>query len=284
MRSLIVLAAVIAACGAGDAAGPPDHGSGGTDGIISGGTGAGNVINGSIVCTSPYSTVPVGACDLLQQSCPAGQTCRPVEGSGGLVTGCVDATGVRTKGEPCPSDDECGAKLFCIAGKCTPVCCVDSDEPCNGGTCEIHVSFEGGADATVCSYAETCVLLTANACPAGFDCHAGVTKMGLASCVPPSGAMVPELGSCTFLDDCASMAHCFGGDGLCHGYCHLTGGGSQGPGLGGCPAGAECLAQYAGQMIDFGVPDVGLCFPPAPDAGAGDAGEQDAGISDAGTD
>ena len=55
-------------------------------------------------------------------------------------------------------------------------------------------------------------------------------------------------------------------------------------GLGGCPTGQECRSSYGGKSIDFGVPNVGLCFSdgstPPKDAGSdapADAGQQGSG-------
>ena len=261
--------------GAGTGTGGAGTGTGGagpgTGGATSS-TGAGKVDAGPIVCKSPssYSTVPKGNCDILQQSCPAGQTCRPVQGANGFITECVGNTGLKTAAEVCINDSECDAKLFCVFKKCTPVCCRDNEEPCNGGICNINVPYLPYA-IFVCDYSPKCNLLTPNACKTGFDCHISDMKQGLATCIEPSGANVPDLGSCGFLNDCATMQQCFQNDGLCHYYC-TPGATSQAPGLGGCPPSQDCLTQYNNAPLDLGVPGVGLCFPngnPPPPKDAG---------------
>jgi hypothetical protein len=271
--------------GAGTTSSTGGAGTGGTGSTGTGGatssTGAGQVDAGPIVCksTSSFSTVPKGSCDILQQDCPSGQTCAPRQVGADFQTVCVGLTGLKTAGELCYSDGECDAKLFCIDTKCTPVCCRDNDEPCNGGTCDINVAF-GTHNIFVCHFAPKCDLLTPNACPTGLDCHIEDTTQGLATCGSPNGTTGPELSPCMFLNDCGTMQQCFQSDSLCHYYCN-PGDTTKAPGLGGCPPYEDCLTKYNGADLGLGVAGLGLCFPngtappdagsDAPDDAAGDA-------------
>jgi hypothetical protein len=262
--------------GAGGAGGVPATASSGAGGMPEA---------GPIPCVTPYTTLTQGACDLLQQDCPDGQTCRPYETTTSYSTQCVASSGLKTLGEACYSDSECDAKLFCVAGTCTAVCCRDNDEPCNGGICDLDVPV-GTKQMYVCHFAPMCGLLTPNACASGFDCHIEDPTQGLATCSMPDGTDSPDLGPCTFLNDCLTMEQCFtpdGPPGTCHYYCYTGVENGAAPGLGGCPPGQACFATHLGQKIDFGISGVGLCFPDGslPDAGM-DAGT-DAGM-DGGTD
>lgn len=285
---VMVIAAAFAACSNGTTSSGASSATGTSSGNGSGGAGSGGAGSGGaasstgtgkvdagptgpIVCksTSSFSTVPKGNCDILQQNCPGGETCRPVQGASDFVTECVGGTGLKTAGELCVADSECDAKLFCISTKCTPVCCRDNDEPCNGGICNINVKF-GTHAIFLCHYAPKCELLVPDACAPGLDCHIEDAKQSLATCGEPNGKTVPELAACLYINDCATMQECFKGDNVCHYYCRLSGGTGQAPGLGGCPAAEDCLDTYNGQALKLGVPGIGLCFPngsPPPDAG-----------------
>jgi hypothetical protein len=284
----IAIAAAFSACGngtqtttaTGTTSGTGGAGTGGATTSVASGTGGAAIDAGPIVCKSPssYSTVPKGSCDILQQDCPPGKTCAPVQVGADFQTACLGGTGLKTAGEVCYSDGECDATLFCIAGKCSPVCCRDNDEPCNGGICNINVAF-GTHNIYVCHFAAKCDLLTANACPPGLDCHIEDAKQGLATCGEPNGPTVPELTTCMFLNDCATMQQCFVKDSLCHYYCNPSDT-SPPPGLGGCPVGEACQIKYNGKALDLGVAGIGLCFPDG-------SGPKDAGTdaeADAGTD
>jgi len=185
-------------------------------------------------------------------------------------------------------------------GQCVAFCCNDSaNVPCNGGICNEQVDFGGGSFAFVCSYGKRCQLLTPDACPAGYDCHVeSAAGQNIAVCLEPSPTPEPELGTCHFINDCATMQDCFGltgsSGGVCLYYCSLAGS-SAAAGLGGCPSDETCEATYQGQPVNTGVDGVGLCIPTggihpkdagAGDAGgdAGDAGGKDAGGNDAGGD
>jgi hypothetical protein len=271
-------------------------GTGGAGTGVSSGTG-GIDDAGAILCLQQYTNIPKSvACDLLKQNCELGQTCVPALGANSMVTtACVTATGLKTAGESCYDATECDDKLICIGqngdhpGQCVAFCCpAEPYEPCNGGICNEQVNFGNGAFAYVCSYGQRCTLLTPGACPPGYDCHVETAAgQGIAVCLEPSPSMVGELGTCNFINDCASMQDCFGlggsGGGVCLYYCALTGPTmTAAPGLGGCPKDEMCQSMYKGQPVGTGVDGVGLCIPdagivPITDAGAGDAGESDAG-------
>lgn len=283
-----IAAAGIASCKGSAAATSPATGSGGATGGNGGeggatGSGGAQVDAGPIVCLTTNTNIPkTGPCDLINQDCPPGDTCEPQIGSAGATTGCVHQPGLKTAGEDCYSEDECDAKLVCIGspqGTCVAFCCNDADsEPCNGGLCNTHVSFgNGGAYAYVCSYGQRCTLLAPDPCPPGLDCHVENASQGLALCGKPSPTPVGELGTCHFLNDCATMQECYalpdGTESVCLYYCALSGSTTgAAPGLGGCPSGEKCQASYQGQAITTGVTGVGLCIPTAgikeTDAGA----------------
>jgi hypothetical protein len=218
-----------------------------------------------LVCSGTYTNVPKGACDLLNQDCAPGQTCTPVKSAGVWTTKCNPASGLKGAGKPCQVQSECEEELFCIGsgefGQCIPICCRTTGEPCGGGACNLEVTFDGTVVPNIyvymCTYAQQCTLLTENACPAGSECHIEDARQGLASCSPPSDQQVDEGGSCEYLNDCKDMQNCTneGGMSFCRYYCYKSAGGTGVPGLGGCPAGQECID------VDLGVDDVGVCQP-----------------------
>jgi hypothetical protein len=248
---------------------------GAAGGVGAGGEGGGGGMGadaGPIVCLSAYTNTKKGPCDLLQQNCPAGQTCVSVQSGAVVTTGCVPSEGLKTAGEPCYSSGECDAKLTCVGSpisKCVAFCCNDAQaEPCHGGLCNTQISLDtsGAYYAYVCSYGMHCTLLTPDACPAGQGCYVEDEAQGLALCDSRSPTPVPELGACTFLNDCATMQSCYFptgfSSGVCLYYCDLTGSGTGAtPGLGGCPSGEKCQASYQGKAISTGVPNIGLCIP-----------------------
>jgi hypothetical protein len=266
-------------------AGAGSGGEGGSGGASATGSGGMPVDAGPIVCLAPNTNIPKnGPCDLLNQDCPPGKTCQPVQVGGAESTDCVESSGLKGAGEDCYSGDECDAKLICIgapAGKCVAFCCNDmAAEPCNGGLCITHVDFGNGSFAYVCSYGKRCTLLTPDACPPGLDCYVEDLAQGLAVCDDRSPTPVPELGACQFLNDCDTMQDCFnaGNAGnFCLYYCALSGSTTgAAPGLGGCPTGETCKDSYQGAAINTGVMNVGLCIPSdglsAADAGTGGGG------------
>jgi hypothetical protein len=258
---------------------------------------------GPIVCLASYSNFPHnGPCNLINQDCNPGYTCLPTTTSAGVSTACKPAAGLKGVNELCYSAGECDAKLTCIGqsgthpGNCLAFCCNDSsNEPCNGGICNLKVDFGNGYFAYMCSYGQRCQILTADACPPGFDCHVETAAgAGVAVCIAPSPNPAPELGACNYLNDCGSMQECYanGSSSVCLYYCDLSGPNTMAaPGLGGCPTGETCASSYDGQTINTGVTGVGLCIPTGgihplmPDAGVGDGGgvgTTDAGTGDAG--
>lgn len=267
-----VIAAPLAACSGDDTTG---SGGGGDSTTATTGTGMGGASTSTgttststttstgsgtpITCADGASTdIPNGECDLLQQDCPAGQTCKPVSSSGAFTTKCLPSNGLKTITKPCTQDSECAKGLFCIFDQCTPPCCPDNDEPCMGGTCNVNVAF-GDQFAMFCTFLQQCELLTENACPPGNDCHLQDTKQGLAACTPPSGMVADEGGDCEFLNDCHDMQFCYAPDAntqpVCRWHCRPSDANMSPPGLGGCPQGETC------QLFNFGVPDLGLCLP-----------------------
>lgn len=237
-------------------------GAGGSSGVTTSSSAGGAGGEVPLMCFAQYTTVPKGECDLLKQDCPLGSTCAPMPSDGDYVSMCKPSAGLKSAGETCYSEAECKAKLFCVAGKCAAVCCRDDNRPCNGGICDITVPF-GIRKVYFCHYAPKCDLLTPNACPLGLGCHIEDKDQGLATCVAPSGTPAPDLGPCLYLNDCDDMEQCYAtgtsGTSTCHYYCFLSGS-SAAPGLGGCPDGQTCQSSYQGKAIDFGVPNVGLCF------------------------
>ena len=235
---------------------------------------------GPIVCSAEYSTVPKGECDVLQQDCPAGSTCAAVADGASATTKCGSDVGLKAAGETCSANSECADKLFCVEGKCAGVCCPGSDDLCKGGTCTAQLTV-GSFHVAVCSFAQSCQLLTNDACPDGFGCHVGDATKGKAECLPLTGTG-GEFKACSEESGCGDEQDCWSGDSQCHWYCFTDGSGSPSAGLGGCPAGEQCVAMSDGKTIDFGISHVGLCFVAgAPDAGPPDAGDD--GGPDGGT-
>jgi len=257
-------------------------GAGGAGGAVNAGGAPGTTAStstgstedaGPLTCkTHTYSTIKIGPCDLLAQECPAGQTCKEAKNDNGTwTTGCVTANGLKGEGEKCASDEECLAKLTCASGRCAPVCCAATNAPCLGGICDLFIQLDNTmkVNKEVCHYAPACTLLTENACEQGLQCHIEDKLQGLATCIQPSSVPAADLGSCSFLNECVDMAHCFKPNkfsaGKCHFYCYVgqldpT---SPGPGRGGCPAGQTCQTSADGVALDFitNLPEIGLCSP-----------------------
>lgn len=239
---------------------------------------------GPLTCAGNASTVPLGACDPLQQDCPPGKTCRP-NGSQ-YTTACMPANGLKSASEACASDKECDAKLFCVFGKCSPVCCPESNEPCGSGLCDATQSY-GSYLIYFCHFAPRCNLLTEGACEPGTGCHIEDGKQGLATCSAPAATATGDQGACKYINDCPDMEQCWGppgGQSVCHFLCWTDASGDALPGLGGCPAGQTCRNKSGNASINYGVAKLGLCFADAApvDAGTGDAGAGGAPV-DAGT-
>jgi hypothetical protein len=232
-----------------------------------------------------YTNIPTGTCDLLQQNCGPGQTCREVSSNGAWSTYCATALGLKGEGESCYVDDECLAKLHCAAGRCAPVCCTPGNAPCLGGICNLEVAIDqfGTLYKRTCHYAKSCTLLTKDACAAGFGCHVEDNVQGLATCTPPTSPGSTDLEQCKYLNDCPDMADCTKtntGVGICHYYCDLglADPQAQPVGLGGCPKGQSCFfGSVNGATFSLGVPGVGLCGPSG--AGSSSASSSSASAS-----
>ena len=246
-------------------------GAGGAAGTTAS-TGTASPDAGPLVCKNhTYSTIKGGPCDLLQQNCPEGRTCKEFQSGGSWTTHCLLATGLKGEGQKCAADQECLAKLTCAAGRCAPVCCAATNAPCLGGICDLFIQLDSTnkVNKQVCHYAKACTLLTKDACDQGFSCHVEDNKQGLATCIiESSDSPVADLGACHYLNDCGDMAHCLGGTaakaGKCHFYCYLDQADPLSPGaaLGGCPVGQTCQpSNVDGLTFELGLPNVGLCAP-----------------------
>lgn len=304
---LTAIAAAFGACTEGSGAGGSSSttsASFGGEGGVGGGTTTTTFVTttsdtapeaGPIVCKGMSTNVPKGDCDALQQDCPPGQSCRPVLAEGSYRTMCLPSAGLKSAGETCAVESECRDGLFCVLGKCSPVCCRDDNVPCAGGICDVSSKY-GAYNMYFCHYAPTCDLLTPNACAEGTACHVEDVKQGLATCAEPSGANSHDLGPCEFLNDCPDMEQCYSPTAtiqkVCRYYCWLDAPEGTPAGLGGCPEAQSCRSKSGTVGISFGVTGLGLCFldTTVPDAGtdsgphtdAGDSGASDSGPSDSG--
>lgn len=221
------------------------------------GTGGG----GPLTCGVEYTNLNPGQdqCDILQQNCPMPdmQTCVAFQGG---TLGCLAQAGLKDKGAECADDPECQAGLFCVSGRCTPACCEENDQPCDGGNCNIRVTIDD--DGTeyffyACSYAVQCTLFAQNACAGALDCH--IETANLATCIPRTNPEVAEGGVCMFENQCDTMQSCVTeqGDpsGICRYLCDVTKL-AMPIEQGGCPGGQTCKQAGA-----FGFPNVGFCEP-----------------------
>jgi hypothetical protein len=238
---------------------------------------------GPLTCPGSAGTMPTGVCDPLQQDCPPGKTCRP-NGATNATT-CVPAYGLKTASEACSAHDECDAGLFCVFGKCAPVCCPDTNEPCGSGICDATQTY-GPYRLTFCHFSPRCSVLTEDACEPGTGCHVEDAKQGLATCSTPAATAVGDQEACKYINDCPDMEQCWGppgGQALCHFLCWTDAANDALAGLGGCPAGQTCRLKSGSASVSYGVPKLGLCFADAaPDGGAPDGGAPDGGAPDGG--
>lgn len=240
--------------GAAGAAGPVGSG-GSTSATMTGGGGS-----APLTCTGNYTDIPVGECDLLGQNCPAGTWCNVVD-NGGLTTACVaHAGGLKGKGDPCTVEAECDIGLICL-DQCRPVCCPDTNEPCDGGECNLQVDF-GGGYAFMCTYNIGCTLFAGD-CAMGTECHIQDADSGLAVCIGPSPAQVEEGEVCEFVNDCKESQLCNTNapdgmpdeKGVCRHLCDTTKL-ANAAGEGGCLMGRTCVEVNAP-----GFPNLGICTP-----------------------
>lgn len=219
---------------------------------------------GMLMCPDgSYSNItPSADCDLFLQNCPNMAKCVVTDdGNGGSTTSCQGTVGLKTVGQDCATNSECAEGLLCF-DVCTAICCPTNMQPCNGGQCNLTINFQDqqgnptGDHVMVCTFSPQCTLFDPSTCDTGYDCHPD-TQPGLATCIQPSGANVPEGGVCEAVNDCGTMQACVGNDPdpyHCRYLC--TPGSTAAPELGGCPAAQTC------QPTDiFGFPNVGLCTP-----------------------
>lgn len=188
---------------------------------------------------------------------PDAQTCRAFQGG---MQMCAAQAGLKDKGAECADDPECQAGLFCVSGHCTPACCEENDQPCEGGNCNIRVTIDDNGTEYffyACSYAVQCTLFAANACAGTLDCH--IEAANLATCIPRTDPPINEGGVCTFENECDTMQSCVSeqGDptGICRYLCDTTKL-AMPVEQGGCPAAQTCKQPGA-----FGFPNVGFCEP-----------------------
>ncbi len=242
--------------GAGNEGGGASGGSGGAAGA--GGDGAGLPV-WPTSCDDPNTNVPEGECDILQQNCPLGETCKVVSLAGMTKPRCVPQSGLKTLGAKCPSgsDDECAAGLVCAIDVCTAFCCPADDEPCGGGKCSLQFQYGNGLTAYMCGFNQACTLFEPDSCPATQDCHVTDAAEGLTTCTPTSQQGVLGEGEvCTYINECPDSAHCY--NSRCRYYCALTGPETTNePGLGGCAPNRVCKPN-----AQIPVDNVGLCLPP----------------------
>ncbi len=206
-----------------------------------------------ITCTATYSEVPAGECDLLQQDCPIGTGCVPVQNGADWTTACMPGAGLKQAGQDCTGTTQCAPGLECIFAKCSPVCCPDTNmAPCEGGLCNVVLDY-GAYEVQYCSYLELCELFDPSTCNNGLDgyCYP-LFGMGYAACAPPVNP-VGDLEPCTSLNQCPNNSVCY--DDQCRYACLLDNWMTLQPGEGGCAANTTCLD------LGVGLPNVGLCSP-----------------------
>ncbi len=216
--------------------------------------------------SSVYTDIPEGDCDLLQQNCPDGEVCE-IRGWGSEVTSeCRPPSGLKDMGADCDADSECADGMECVDCHCTPVCCPSNNEPCGGGTCDMHVTI-GDYFAMMCSFSVSCTLFADNCppeddChPEGYDCHIADGKKGITACDPPSGSQVEEGEPCDYRNDCGESQICYNLD-VCRYLCIVEPDGDAGtlePGEGGCLENQECAPLPPSSYSGF--PGIGACSP-----------------------
>jgi hypothetical protein len=254
------LAGALAACsGEESGAGGADATTTGSNAGGAGGAGTGSSSSGGgqapLICMDVYTDAPSGDCDLLQQDCPPGRTCAPIEFSGVWTTKCLSGGGLKGPGKACFDQGECAAGLFCIGEAnsfCSPICCPGTGEPCGGGLCNANVAF-GPFYAMMCTFEPECELFEQDACEGVGECHISDVTQGLATCAEPAPSQSDEGGPCQFINGCKDMQHCF--EGTCRYYCLTNPPGALPPGQGGCPDTQGCAS------INLGVSGVGVCQP-----------------------
>ncbi len=250
--------------GTGGTGGGTSSGTGGTTTSSSTSSTSSTGTGGTVIpCNSPYTDLS-GECDLLQQSCPSGQTCQPVAQGNAWVTACTNIPGgMGEQGSECSLDSDCQAGLVCLLDRCAAFCCPDNSEPCvPNGYCDMEVSYGTSGFAMACSYDDLCELLNPDSCGPGMDCHIVDPDLGLAACHPPSGQQVGEGAPCTYLNDCGDSQTCNvtpPDNGVCRYLCSLSTWNvdpKPAPGVGGCPPAQLCV-----DLAMMNLPDIGRCTP-----------------------
>jgi len=248
----------------------------GTGGASSGTTTTTTTTSGggqvSLTCTEEVTNVSTDECDPLNPltSCDAGFWCDVSPSGASCVS--VQGKGVFGPGQPCGANTECAPGLACQMGKCSPVCCRPTNEPCtaDSGECNIEVNLGGDSWVRRCSYLPSCVLLQNTCDPnSGYECHIQNPAACEAVCAPPSSSPSPEGGSCAHLNDCGESQICNsngGDDGICRQLCDVNTWETAEVPLGGCPPERSCEPINTG-CAEWG--HLGICMPTGGGGGAG---------------
>lgn len=228
------------------------------------GVGASTTSTGSggsppIMCSPGYTNI-TGSCDLLNSECPPDQFCNVVGSGTSATTSCQpNSTGNVPKAGDCTMQSECGPGLVCLLDKCTPFCCRDNNEPCEGGLCDVQVDYGGGKWAFVCSYRPACQLFMETCEEPDTYCHPVDYQTGLAVCDQPSpGGLVAEGEMCEFRNDCGESAVCHS-DATCRDLCDYPNWQTLDVPHGGCAMGRTCMPY--GDAMSPGFPGLGVCEP-----------------------
>jgi hypothetical protein len=236
---------------AGGAAGAA--GQGGQSGGGQGGEGG-----APLECNSEYTDVPNAMCDLLWQDCPPPKRCTVQFRGGDLWSAiCVDPKNAKLEGETCTQGYECEWGLACVVGRCTAVCCRDTNYPCAEGSYCLFYGSYGPYYAMRCAYLDSCELFVPGTCdtadPPG-NCHL-LPDYDAMVCVPGPASGPKQHGeSCTSGNECDDFMACIGTNAQCRWICYLNGEGNGVPGGGGCPFNERCA-----QAPDLGDPTLGVC-------------------------
>ncbi|MBW2454050.1 MAG: hypothetical protein JRI68_06055 [Deltaproteobacteria bacterium] len=227
-----------------------------------------------LTCTETVTNVPAGDCDPLNPlvTCETGFYCDVTQS--GVLCASSQGKGVFGAGQPCSGESECAPGLACQMGKCSPVCCRPTNEPCNANSGECNIEVNLGNDNWVrrCSYLPACTLLENTCDPnSGYDCHIQNPSACSAVCAPPSSAPAPEGGSCSHLNDCGESQICNdnGGDaGNCRQLCNVNSWQTDEVPLGGCDPDRTCepLSTACAEWDHLGI-----CMPSGGTGGAGGA-------------
>jgi hypothetical protein len=236
----------------------------------------GNTGDGS---TGPCTTtVLTGSCDIVQQNCPSGQECAPVQIDGGFQSQCVpNSTGNIKEGYACTpaQQNPCVAGLECIDNRCAKHCCLNDDSECGTshpenftGRCDTTVTLDGTNPAyAVCTYSAGCEPFDLQACSPTQAC---ILQDSNGTAVCDSYASLDggqaENTACSASNACLDGMGCYGapdgGGFTCQWNCYVPPGPfdagitSLGKGKGGCPAAETCTGvNWNGSLPTW----LGLC-------------------------